>query len=459
MTGMKRRLRQHSSDLRQGKHENKFLQNTFNKYGFGNFKFEIIELCSIEELDEREKYWINLYGGVESKNNFNFESGGHKNKRYSEIVKQKQSEKYKGIGLPNGEKTQFTKGHQPWNKGKKMSKEIKKILSNAHIGLRHSEETKKKLSIVNKGQRLGKERYNAKSVYAYDENGKLVLQFETIRNALEYLGIRGNYLDRIANKNKLYRGYYWKVEGKQNNGIRDLFADEIELRVGATKETGFQLLLYKNARVDMALLDEVVGVGNWQREHKILGNDIYCRVGIYNAELKQWIWREDAGAEANTEIEKSKASDSFKRACVNFGLGRCLYSAPFIWINTDSENNPKTSRYSVKVIDYKDHKIIRLAIINDKTKKVVYSYGYKENISQNADLTPKNSGVDLNEPKGSIETNDLKSIQAFISAFTREESRQKFYTWLDNTYGTMNVETLTKTQGKQVLAKINGKVK
>lgn len=236
--------------------------------------------------------------------------------------------------------------------------------------------------------------------------------------------------------------------------FRDLNADEIELRVGTVvnneRTKGFTLLLYKNARVDMALLDEVVGAGNWQREHKILGNDIYCRVGIYNPELKEWIWREDAGAEANTEIEKSKASDSFKRACVNFGLGRCLYSAPFVWINNSDVENPK-ERYFVKEIAYKDHKITKLLICNEKTGNLVFSYPRNAKVSQNADLTPKTSSADTNEPKGSIEPNDLKLIQAYVSAFTREESRQKFYSWLDNTYGTMNVETLTKTQGKQVL--------
>ena len=63
--------------------------------------------------------------------------------------------------------------------------------------------------------------------------------------------------------------------------FRTLKPSEIEVRVGS----GGTLLLYKDARVDMALLDEVVGVGNWQREHKILGDDIYCKVSIYNKEL------------------------------------------------------------------------------------------------------------------------------------------------------------------------------
>ena len=238
--------------------------------------------------------------------------------------------------------------------------------------------------------------------------------------------------------------------------FRDLYADEIELRVGSVvkndKVDGFTLLLYKNARVDMALLDEVVGVGNWQREHIILGEDIYCRLGIWNEELKQWIWKTDAGAEANTEKEKSKASDSFKRAATNFGLGRCLYSAPFVWINTSSTENSK-QRYYVKEIEYKDHKIIKLIICNEKTDQVVYSYGKGTKVAQTSQNEPKQAD---NEPKGSIDKEDLDTINRFINV-SSEQGRDKFYKWLDQHFGTMNPETLTKSQGKSVSKSLLGK--
>lgn len=239
--------------------------------------------------------------------------------------------------------------------------------------------------------------------------------------------------------------------------FRDLYADEIELRVGTVvnneRTKGFTLLLYKNARVDMALLDEVVGVGNWQREHKILGNDIYCKVGIYNDERKEWIWREDAGAEANTEIEKSKASDSFKRACVNFGLGRCLYSAPFVWINSTEENTPK-ARYSVKVIDYKDHKITRLTIINDKTKEVVFQYGKDTKVVENGENAPKNDIPKVEEPKGSITKHDLTLIQSYVSALPSDSAKDNFYNWVEKHFKTMTLETLTTSQGKAIVNKL-----
>lgn len=243
--------------------------------------------------------------------------------------------------------------------------------------------------------------------------------------------------------------------------FRDLYADEIELRVGVVKDSGFTLLLYKNARVDMALLDEVVGVGNWQREHKILGNDIYCRVGIYNAELKQWVWREDAGAEANTEVEKSKASDSFKRACVNFGLGRCLYSAPFVWIKTTQTENPK-ERYKVKTINYVDHKISELVIVNEKTGVVVYSFGSKEKVAKTSEKPqetprqeePNDPFAKYNDNLGTIGEKELSAIDNYYKALSIEKGA-RFKVWLVKYYGTDNFIMLSERQGKEICKKMN----
>ena len=113
--------------------------------------------------------------------------------------------------------------------------------------------------------------------------------------------------------------------------FRTLTADEIELRVGATTAKGFSLLLYKNARCDMQLLDEVVGSMNWKREHS--RDNANCIVSIWDADKGVWVSKEDTGTESQTEKEKGLASDSFKRACVNWGIGRELYTAPFIWIS------------------------------------------------------------------------------------------------------------------------------
>lgn len=236
--------------------------------------------------------------------------------------------------------------------------------------------------------------------------------------------------------------------------FRDLTEDEIELRVGSTNDSGFQLLLYKNARIDMQLLDEVVGVGNWQREHYILGNDIYCKVGIYNEELKQWVWRADAGSSGTIEEEKSKASDSFKRACVNFGLGRCLYSAPFVWIVSKDKDGvmtgeTKKERYYVDEIGYTDHKITKLVIKNEKTNKVVFSMGSNQKVAQTSEKPQANANSKLNTNKGSISSKHKALIQAKLLTLS-EEKRKAFYDKLDKQYNTMNIEMLSEQQGEQL---------
>lgn len=114
--------------------------------------------------------------------------------------------------------------------------------------------------------------------------------------------------------------------------FRNLRADEIDCRIGTAKEgKGVSLLLYKDARCDMAVLDETVGPMNWKKSYS--RDNKNCTVEIWDDEKKQWIGKEDTGTESNTEAEKGLASDSFKRACVNWSIGRELYSAPFIWIN------------------------------------------------------------------------------------------------------------------------------
>lgn len=164
--------------------------------------------------------------------------------------------------------------------------------------------------------------------------------------------------------------------------FRLLNADEIECRVATVKENGVSLLLYKDARVDQNILDETVGAENWQRKHEIIGGNLFCSVGIYVENRNEWVWKQDVGTESYTEKEKGQASDAFKRACFNWGLGRELYTAPFIWV-TDADIKGKDGRFTtydrfeVKEIGYTDKKITKLSIVNAKSRKVVYTLGKK----------------------------------------------------------------------------------
>ncbi len=163
--------------------------------------------------------------------------------------------------------------------------------------------------------------------------------------------------------------------------IRLLRADEIECRIGTINEKGLSLLLYKDARADMKILDETFGVFGWKRTHQSIDGNLYCTVEIWDSGKQSWIAKQDVGTVSYTEKEKGQASDSFKRACVSVGIGRELYSAPFIWVSAQKckiqKRNDKLicyDKFSVSEISYsKDREIISLSIVNGDTGEVVYS--------------------------------------------------------------------------------------
>ena len=159
--------------------------------------------------------------------------------------------------------------------------------------------------------------------------------------------------------------------------FRDLRADEIEIRVAMCRANGLSLLLYKDARCDMNILDETVGAMNWQRSHS--RDNANCTVSIWDEDKSQWISKEDTGTESNTEREKGLASDSFKRACFSWGIGRELYTSPFIWIPAD-KCNIKTKgngyacndKFVVEQIIIENKKIVALSIRNKTTRQRVF---------------------------------------------------------------------------------------
>lgn len=166
-------------------------------------------------------------------------------------------------------------------------------------------------------------------------------------------------------------------------GFRLLNADEIDCRISTVKESGVSLLLYKDARVDQNILDMTVGPMNWSRSHQMIGDRLYCTVSIRDRETGEWVSKQDVGTESYTEKEKGQASDSFKRACFNWGIGRELYTAPFIWISAadcsiqkKGNGNPTCyDSFFVKEIGYDDKRIIDHLVIVNKKGKMVYSMG------------------------------------------------------------------------------------
>ena len=161
--------------------------------------------------------------------------------------------------------------------------------------------------------------------------------------------------------------------------FRPLKAEEIEVRIASISQDGITLLLYKDSRADMRLLDETVGPMNWQRRHS--RDNANCIVSIWDAAKGCWVEKEDTGTESNQEKEKGLASDSFKRACTNWGCGRELYTAPIIWIplalaNVYRSNGGKPTckdRFVVEKIAYDaEQNIVSLSIKNVTNGKRVF---------------------------------------------------------------------------------------
>ena len=222
--------------------------------------------------------------------------------------------------------------------------------------------------------------------------------------------------------------------------FRTLTASEIEARIGQVKENGLTLLLYKNARVDMDILDETVGAEHWMRAHS--RDNANCTVSIWIPELNQWVSKEDTGTESNTEAEKGLASDSFKRACVNWGIGRELYTAPFIWIKAADcsiQNRKCYDKFSVCEIEYDDkRRITDLSIRNEKTGRIVYEHhaGKKQKPTAPPPI-PKQEQPPQDADHGAMR-NRLNKIVITLSKGDPASMAQAYNIWSNGKYNALD---------------------
>ncbi len=172
--------------------------------------------------------------------------------------------------------------------------------------------------------------------------------------------------------------------------IRLLTKDDIEVKVKKVLDGKALLLLYKTARIDMAILDEVFGVFNWCNEYKEIKGNMYCGVGVRESADKDFIWKWDCGIESREDEEgnqkKGEASDAFKRACFKVGIGRELYTAPVIYIKAETVADGKKhklkdsfAKYTVKEIQYNENREITKLIIVDRKGVQVFPVNKVEN--------------------------------------------------------------------------------
>lgn len=161
--------------------------------------------------------------------------------------------------------------------------------------------------------------------------------------------------------------------------MRTLYANEIECRVGHNTEKGASLLLYKDARVDMRILDETFTPMGWKRSHQLINNNLFCTIEVWDQTRQCWVAKQDVGTESNTEKEKGEASDSFKRAGFNWGIGRELYTAPFIWVTITAEDLDTKGRIKTKFycreIAYNDNREINHLVIVDGKGNPRFTFG------------------------------------------------------------------------------------
>jgi len=158
---------------------------------------------------------------------------------------------------------------------------------------------------------------------------------------------------------------------------------DIDFRIQSINKGGYATILaYKDARVDMNRLDEVCSPENWQRDHKEIKNVVYCGIGICIND--KWAWKWDAGAESFTEKQKGEASDSFKRAGFNWGIGRELYDYPLIQLKLNPnefevKDGKARATWNLKLkqwrwgSEFKDGKLIKLAA-KDENSKLRFNY-------------------------------------------------------------------------------------
>lgn len=225
--------------------------------------------------------------------------------------------------------------------------------------------------------------------------------------------------------------------------IRLLQADEIEVRVQTVKEKGYSLLLYKDARVDMRILDETFGVNGWQRTHEVINGNLFCNIDIWDNSKACWVRKQDVGVESQTEKEKGRASDSFKRAGFNIGIGRELYTSPFIWVQAEPNEtyNDKgkfklspTLKFSVKTIEFNDKReIVGLEIVDNKGK-VRFSTKVNKGTSQpdTEQPKPRHTTTPPPKPKPNI---DVPISQAMKCSVCDDDITEKIYSYSKTKFG------------------------
>lgn len=211
--------------------------------------------------------------------------------------------------------------------------------------------------------------------------------------------------------------------------IRCLKPEEIEIRVQQVTEKGAQLLLYKDSRCDKRILDETFGIFGWKDRYEEVKGNLFCTISIYDGEKQQWIDKCDCGTESFSEKEKGEASDAFKRAGFNVGIGRELYTRIFYFASVLTKKNDKGKydlvnkyeKFTVAEISTNEEteKIEKIKIADSKGN-IVFSYGYPK-------TSTKTETKKVDKPVEMITDEQIKLLHTLLTKLNNEEAKQKLY--------------------------------
>lgn len=219
-----------------------------------------------------------------------------------------------------------------------------------------------------------------------------------------------------------------------NTGIefKTLTPEQIEVRVTNTKYKGSaNLLLYIDSRCAANILNDTVGVFNWQIEYKSVNDKVYGRLSIKHPTSNEWIVKEDTGSESNIEGDKGQASDILKRCIARWGCDY-LYSAPDIKIKCPDSyyfNDKLSMSFKVKDIQYNGKKISSLVIV-DKFDKEVYRWNETDktpvyyNTNENATTPITTEPVTKNNEEDDNKKSPVSNLDA-LTFFCKQEKNEE----------------------------------
>lgn len=249
--------------------------------------------------------------------------------------------------------------------------------------------------------------------------------------------------------------------------IRCLKPEEIEIRVQQVTEKGAQLLLYKDSRCDKRILDETFGIFGWKDRYEEIKGNLFCTISIYDDEKQQWIDKCDCGTESFSEKEKGEASDAFKRAGFNVGIGRELYTRIFYFASVPTKKNDKDKydlankyeKFTVAEISTNEEteKIEKIKIADSKGN-IVFSYGYSKTAT-------KTETKKVDKPVEMIDANQIKVIHTLFTKieksesqvfknFTNDKAKENVY----NQYKVKSSKELTKENANKMIDLLKKKV-